>query len=78
MEVKALIKALVHPIQFPQRLKNSKLEKQFTKFLEILEKLHVNIPFIDAILQIPNYSKFLKEMLTKKNKLSIDKIVALT
>lgn len=67
---KVPIKAPAHLVPFPQRLKNTKLEKQFTKFLEVLEKLHVNISFIDMILQIPNYSKFLNEMLTKKRKLS--------
>lgn len=54
---------------FPKRLQNTKLEKQFMKFLKILKKLHVNIPLIDTILQILIYSKFFKEMLTKKRKI---------
>ena len=33
------------PIPYPQRLNKSKLERQFTKFLDILKKLHINIPF---------------------------------
>ncbi|XP_022861537.1 uncharacterized protein LOC111381918 [Olea europaea var. sylvestris] len=48
------------------------------KFLKILKKLHVNIPFIDAILQIPNYSKFLKEMLTKKRKMPEHETITLS
>ncbi|XP_022866253.1 uncharacterized protein LOC111386055 [Olea europaea var. sylvestris] len=32
-------------------------------------KLHVNIPLIEAISQIPNYAKFLKEILSKKRRL---------
>ena len=37
------------PIPYPQRLKKSKLDKQFTKFLEVFKKLHINIPFADAL-----------------------------
>ncbi|XP_022846187.1 uncharacterized protein LOC111368910 [Olea europaea var. sylvestris] len=65
-------------VPFPQMLQKTKLEKQAMKFLEILKKLHVNIPFIDAILQIPNYSEFLKEMLTKKRKLPEHEIITLS
>ena len=32
------------PILYPQWLKKSKLEKQFSKFLDIFKKLHINIP----------------------------------
>ncbi|XP_022897451.1 uncharacterized protein LOC111411123 [Olea europaea var. sylvestris] len=65
-------------VPFPQTLQKTKLEKQAIKFLEILKKLHVNIPFIDAILQIPNYSKFLKEMLTKKRKMPEHETITLS
>ena len=37
------------PIPYPQRLRKNKLDKQFTKFLEVFKKLHINIPFIDAL-----------------------------
>ena len=37
------------PIPYPQRLKKNKLDKQFTKFMEVFKKLHINIPFIDAL-----------------------------
>ena len=37
------------PIPYPQRLKKHKLDKQFTKFMEVFKKLHINIPFDDAL-----------------------------
>ena len=37
------------PIPYPQRLKKNKLDKQFTKFMEVFKKLHINIPFADAL-----------------------------
>ena len=36
-------------ISYPQHLKKSKLDKQFTKFLEVFKKLHINIPFADVL-----------------------------
>ncbi|XP_022867771.1 uncharacterized protein LOC111387446 [Olea europaea var. sylvestris] len=66
------------PIPFPQGLKKNKQGINYENFLDILKKLQINIPFIDAILQIPNYAKFLKEMLTKKRKLSEFETVAFT
>ena len=66
------------PISYPQRLKKSKLDKQFTKFLEVFKKLHINIPFTDALEQMPSYVKFMKEILSKKRRLSEFEIVNLT
>ncbi|XP_020250927.1 uncharacterized protein LOC109828314 [Asparagus officinalis] len=66
------------PLPFPQRLAKAKLEKQFGKFLEILKKLHINIPFTEAISQMPSYAKFLKEILSNKWKLEEYETVALT
>ena len=37
------------PILYPQRLKKNKLDKQFTKFMDVFKKLHINIPFADVL-----------------------------
>ena len=37
------------PVPYPQRLKKHKLDKQFTKFMDVFKKLHINIPFVDAL-----------------------------
>ena len=37
------------PVPYPQRLKKHKLDKQFTKFMDVFKKLHINIPFADAL-----------------------------
>ncbi|XP_020259787.1 uncharacterized protein LOC109836335 [Asparagus officinalis] len=66
------------PLPFPQRLANAKLEKRFGNFLEILKKLHINIPFTEVISRMPSYAKFLKEILSNKRKLDDYATVALT
>ncbi|XP_074290649.1 uncharacterized protein LOC141617360 [Silene latifolia] len=58
----------VPPVPFPQRLANAKLEQKYEKFLEILKGMHINIPFLEAISEIPSYGKFLKKLLFSKKK----------
>ncbi|CAJ2641624.1 unnamed protein product [Trifolium pratense] len=66
------------PIPYPQRFEKSKSEGQFRKFVELLKKLNITIPFTEAITQMPSYAKFLKEILTKKKKIEDEEIVMLT
>ena len=54
----------IAPIPYPQRLKKHKLDKQFTKFMEVFKKLHINILFADALEQMPSYVKFMKDILS--------------
>ncbi|XP_060967869.1 uncharacterized protein LOC133035734 [Cannabis sativa] len=65
-------------IPYPQRLQKNKIDKQFSKFVEIFKKLHINIPFIEALEQMPTYLKFMKDILSKKRKLEEFEMVALT
>ncbi|KAL8521376.1 hypothetical protein ACS0TY_011777 [Phlomoides rotata] len=44
-------------VPFPQRFVKKKLDKNFAKFLEVFKRLHINIPFYDALEQMPNYAK---------------------
>ena len=66
------------PIPYPQRLKKHKLDKQFTKFMEVFKKLHINIPFADALEQMPSYVKFMKDILSQKRRLADFETVNLT
>ena len=65
-------------IPYPQRVKKSKLEQQFAKFIDIFKKLHINIPFMDVAEQTPSYVKFMKKILANKKKLGGYEIVALS
>jgi len=65
------------PLPFPQRFGKPKLDFLFGKFLDVLNKLHVNIPFIDALSQIPLYAKFFKEIHSKKRKIDEHEIFSL-
>ncbi|GKB76751.1 retrovirus-related pol polyprotein from transposon TNT 1-94 [Tanacetum coccineum] len=56
-------------IPFPHRLRKEKEEAQQRKFLENLKQLHINIPFTEALVQMPKYAKFLKGLLSNKARL---------
>ena len=65
-------------ISYPQKLKNDKLKKQFVKFLEIIMTLHINIPFMDALENMPSYVKFMKKILANKKKFGEYETISLT
>ena len=65
-------------VPFPQRLQKARREEQFSKLLDIFKKIEINIPFAEGINQMPNYEKFLKEILSKKRKIAEEGIVNLT
>ncbi|KAG8485852.1 hypothetical protein CXB51_019166 [Gossypium anomalum] len=59
------------------RLQKQKQEIQFKKFLDVLKQLHINIPLVEALEQMPNYVKFMKDILSKKQRLGEFETVAL-
>ncbi|XP_052181891.1 uncharacterized protein LOC127794684 [Diospyros lotus] len=50
------------------RLNKSKKDEEDKEILETFLKIEVNIPLLDAIKQVPQYAKFLKELCTNKRK----------
>ncbi|XP_050909019.1 uncharacterized protein LOC127122775 [Lathyrus oleraceus] len=54
-------------LSFPTRNKKKEQhEKNFEKFLEMFKKLELNIPFLEALEQMPTYAKFMKDIISKK------------
>jgi len=51
-------------------LKDKSEDRQFARFVEMLKMVHINISFIEIIAQIPKYAKYLKEILSNKEKLA--------
>ncbi|KAL5568112.1 hypothetical protein UlMin_024687 [Ulmus minor] len=65
------------PPPFPQRFQKQQQDQQFRRFLDVLKQLHINIPLVEALEQMPNYVKFMKDMLTKKRRFGEFETVAL-
>nr|GEU95269.1 hypothetical protein [Tanacetum cinerariifolium] len=51
------------------RYKKEKEAEQYSMFLDLFKQLHINLPFVEALSQMPKYEKFLKDLLTNKKKL---------
>jgi len=51
---------------FPLSSSRPKKEDKENEILKVFKKVKLNTPLIDAIKQIPNYAKFLKELFTTK------------
>ena len=60
---------------FHQRLQKAKMEK-FSRFLDIFKKIEINIPFAEALAHMPNYVKFLKDILSKKRRFVEEEVVS--
>ena len=65
-------------LPYPQRLKSKQLDRKFAKFLDVFKKLHINIPFAEALEQMPSYVKFMKDIISRKRRLEDYETVALT
>ena len=46
------------------------MEGQFSRFFDMFKKIEINIPFVEALAQMPNYAKFLKDIMSKKRRIS--------
>ncbi|XP_062080643.1 uncharacterized protein LOC133785419 [Humulus lupulus] len=66
------------PPSFPWRFQMQQQDSQFQRFLDVLKQLHINIPLEEALEQMPNYVKFLKDTSRKKRRLGEFEMVALT
>ncbi|XP_015948800.1 uncharacterized protein LOC107473722 [Arachis duranensis] len=54
---------------FPQLLNGAVGKRIYSRFLDLFAFLHVNIPFIKALQQMPAYIKYMKELLPRKSSL---------
>ena len=58
--------AYIPIVPFSQRLHKAKMEEHFSRFLDLFKKIEINIPFAEALTQMPNYEKNFKDILSKK------------
>ncbi|GJZ04809.1 reverse transcriptase domain-containing protein [Tanacetum coccineum] len=64
-----LLKPYKQKILYPQRLRKEKMEAQYRKFLNMIRAVRINIPLVDILAGMPNYGKFLKELISNKHKI---------
>ncbi|GKE53402.1 reverse transcriptase domain-containing protein, partial [Tanacetum coccineum] len=56
-------------VPFPSRLKKQKKDDEWEKFLSIFKHIHINLPLLEALNQMPKRAKVLKDLHSNKAKL---------
>ena len=54
------------PPPFPQRLVIKTEDGKYRRFITMLKQLSINVPLVEAFEQIPDYAKFMKDLVTNK------------
>jgi hypothetical protein len=67
------LRSFVLKAPYLERLKAPKKNAHFVEILEVFKQIQINIPFLDAIQQVPSYAKFLKDLVTIKRKTNVPK-----
>ncbi|CAN6711497.1 unnamed protein product [Malus baccata var. baccata] len=62
-------------LPFPSRFLQAKNEEEEKNVLETFRKVHVNIPLLDAIKQIPKYAKFFRKLCTTRKRIREKEVV---
>ncbi|GKE47560.1 reverse transcriptase domain-containing protein, partial [Tanacetum coccineum] len=66
---KPSLKAYKPKIPYPQCLNKEKIEVRYAKFLDMIKEVRINIPLVDVLASMPNYGKFLKDLVSNKSKM---------
>ncbi|CAJ2635425.1 unnamed protein product [Trifolium pratense] len=77
VEVRKEKSSLPQHLPYPHAPSKKDKERQYARFLDIFKKLQINIPFSEALEQMPTYAKFMKEILTKKRRYNDDEVIQL-
>ena len=64
-------------LSFPTRNRKQDMDEQFTRFVQMIEKIHVSIPLMD-VLHVPSYAEYIKDIINNKRPLPSMEGVKLT
>ncbi|XP_066167820.1 uncharacterized protein [Oryza sativa Japonica Group] len=64
-------------LPFSQRSRKPSVDEQFARFVEVIQKIHINLPLLDTM-QVPTYARYLKDILNNKRPLPTTEVVKLT
>ena len=63
-------------LPFPTRKWKTTVDEQFARFVEMIQKIHVNIPLLDV--HVPTYARYIKDIINNKRPLPTMEVVKLT
>ncbi|XP_071705393.1 uncharacterized protein [Rutidosis leptorrhynchoides] len=56
------------PVPYPKALRKDKLAAQYKKFQDMMKNVSVNLPITDVLKGMPNYGRFIKELISQRGK----------
>ena len=60
------------PHPFPQRLVKKTEDGKYRRFITILKQVSINVPFVEALEQMPGYEKFMNDLVTKNRSVTFE------
>ena len=64
-------------LSFPMRVKKPSIDEQFSRFVEIIQQVNINVPLMDAM-KVPTYARYLKDTINNKRLLPTTEVIKLT
>lgn len=68
---------LVQHLPYPHAPSKKDNARHYARFLDIFSRLQINIPFFEALEQMPTYAKFMKDILTNKRRYTYQETINL-
>ena len=65
-EVPKKVTPMPRPPPFPQRLLKKTEDEKYRCFITMLKQLSINVPLVEALEQVPDYAKFMKNLYKEK------------
>ncbi|XP_070057485.1 uncharacterized protein [Nicotiana tomentosiformis] len=62
------------PPPYPQILAKKNSENQFKRFIQMIKGLPINVSLVEALEQMPDYAKFMKDLVTLKRSMNFETI----
>ncbi|XP_050889790.1 uncharacterized protein LOC127095096 [Lathyrus oleraceus] len=65
----------VQHLPYPYAPTKKDKERWYVRFFDIFKRLQINLPFDEALEQMPTHAKFMKEILTKKKRITEEETI---
>ncbi|XP_039834431.1 uncharacterized protein LOC120695198 [Panicum virgatum] len=64
-------------LPFPMRAKKPSTDEQFSRFVEMIQQVNINVPLMDAMM-VPTYARYIKDIINNKRPLLTMEVIKLT
>ena len=64
-------------LPFPMRAWKPSTDEQFSRFVEIIQQVNINVPLMDAM-KVPTYARYIKDIINNKRPLPTTEVIKLT